>query len=61
MKSINPYSFVRNCWYVAGLSKEFETRQLSGHATFQVCKVFRTISCPCPHLTKVLFQTFECP
>lgn len=31
MKSINPYSYVRNCWYVAGLSKEFPAATLTGH------------------------------
>lgn len=31
MSSINPYSYVRNCWYVAGLSKEFPEGKLTGH------------------------------
>ena len=31
MEAINPYSYVRNCWYVAGLSKEFPREQLTGH------------------------------
>ena len=31
MERINPYSYVRNCWYVAGLSKEFPRNQLTAH------------------------------
>ena len=27
----SPYSYIRNCWYVAGLSKEFEPGKLTGH------------------------------
>ena len=27
----NPYTFIRNCWYVAGLSKEFKAEKLTGH------------------------------
>tara|TARA_R110002072_G_scaffold1162_2_gene9621 strand:- start:1306 stop:2400 length:1095 start_codon:yes stop_codon:yes gene_type:complete len=30
MNQINPYGYVRNCWYVAGLSKEFEKGKLTG-------------------------------
>lgn len=31
MKQINPYGYVRNCWYVAGMSKQFEKGKLTGH------------------------------
>lgn len=31
MTSISPYSYVRNCWYVAGLSDEFPKEKLTGH------------------------------
>ena len=31
MNAINPYSYIRNCWYVAGLSKEFPPGKLTGH------------------------------
>jgi len=29
MDQINPYTYIRNCWYVAGLSKEFEPGKLT--------------------------------
>ena len=28
---MTPYKYIRNCWYVAGLSKEFEPGKLTGH------------------------------
>jgi phenylpropionate dioxygenase-like ring-hydroxylating dioxygenase large terminal subunit len=28
---MTPYNYIRNCWYVAGLSKEFEPGKLTGH------------------------------
>ena len=28
---MTPYKYIRNCWYVAGLSKEFEPEKLTGH------------------------------
>lgn len=28
---MTPYKYIRNCWYVAGLSHEFEHRKLTGH------------------------------
>ncbi len=28
---MTPYKYIRNCWYVAGLSHEFETGKLTGH------------------------------
>lgn len=31
MNAINPYSYVRNCWYVAGLADEFPRETLTGH------------------------------
>ncbi|MEK9671935.1 MAG: Rieske 2Fe-2S domain-containing protein [Rhodospirillaceae bacterium] len=31
MNQINPYSYVKNCWYVAGLSDEFEKGKLTSH------------------------------
>ena len=31
MDALSPYSFVRNCWYVAGLSSEFPREKLTGH------------------------------
>lgn len=31
MNTISPYGVVRNCWYVAGLSKEFEPGKLTSH------------------------------
>lgn len=31
MEQIRPYTSVRNCWYVAGMSKEFERGKLTGH------------------------------
>lgn len=29
--SLSPYSYIRNCWYVAGLSNEFPVEKLTGH------------------------------
>jgi vanillate O-demethylase monooxygenase subunit len=31
MNKINPYSYIRNCWYVAGLAQEFPPGELTGH------------------------------
>lgn len=31
MNQINPYGYVKNSWYSAGLSKEFEKGKLTGH------------------------------
>jgi phenylpropionate dioxygenase-like ring-hydroxylating dioxygenase large terminal subunit len=31
MEKINPYTSVRNCWYVVGMSNEFEPGKLNGH------------------------------
>lgn len=31
MNQISPYGCIRNCWYVVGLSKEFEPGKLTGH------------------------------
>jgi phenylpropionate dioxygenase-like ring-hydroxylating dioxygenase large terminal subunit len=31
MTASNPYRSVKNCWYVAGFSKEFEPGKLTGH------------------------------
>jgi len=28
---MEPFEFVRDCWYVAGLSREFRTNELTGH------------------------------
>ena len=28
---MSPYKYIRNCWYVAGLSHEFEINKLTGH------------------------------
>jgi phenylpropionate dioxygenase-like ring-hydroxylating dioxygenase large terminal subunit len=31
MEPLSPYSFIRNCWYVAGLSADFPKEKLTGH------------------------------
>ena len=29
--ALSPYSYIRNCWYVAGLASEFPVEKLTGH------------------------------
>lgn len=33
--ALSPYSYIRNCWYVAGLAGEFPVEKLTGHV---ICK-----------------------
>lgn len=33
--ALSPYSYIRNCWYAAGLSSEFPVEKLTGHV---ICK-----------------------